>query len=148
MDSSADRLRVVVADDDPDIRALVRYQLAGAGCVVREVPDGEAALAAAQAWDPHLVILDVRMPRLSGLQVCRALRTDPRTGHIPVLLLSAAAGTADVAAGFAAGATEYVVKPFRARDLLDRVVLLAAVHGPAVIPGSAPGVPGVLAGAR
>ncbi|WP_298459231.1 response regulator transcription factor [uncultured Cellulomonas sp.] len=117
--------RVVVADDDGDQRLLVEIAVRRAGHdVVASAVDGTEALAAARTWLPDLLVLDVAMPGMSGLEVCAALRADPRTAGVRVLLVTAAAGPAAVRAGSAAGADGYVVKPFRVRDLSARVAAL------------------------
>jgi DNA-binding response OmpR family regulator len=112
---------VLVADDDVDIRELVAFKLTQAGYVVITVPDGRAALAAAAADAPDLLVLDLMMPGLSGLDVCQELRRDPATSGIPVIMLTAKAQEHDVSSGFAAGADDYVVKPFSPRELVSRV---------------------------
>jgi DNA-binding response OmpR family regulator len=114
--------RVLVADDDPDIRELVKFKLEQGGHDVTTVGDGEAALAAVRADGPFaLILLDVMMPRLTGIEVCEALRSDAATRSIPILLLTAKAQEADVEHGFAAGADDYIVKPFSPRELSSRV---------------------------
>ena len=118
--------RVVVADDDADIRDLVAFKLEAAGMDVVAVADGAAALEACQDVPPDLVILDVMMPGMSGLDVCRALRDSIGLAQVPVILLTARAQESDVAQGFDAGADDYVVKPFSPRELASRV---AAVLG-------------------
>jgi DNA-binding response OmpR family regulator len=110
--------RVVIADDDADIRALVRISATRAGVeVVAEVADGDAALTAIREIVPELAILDVAMPGLTGLEVCRAVRADTALAGVRILLLSAAVGDAARAAGYAAGAAEYLSKPFSPREL-------------------------------
>jgi DNA-binding response OmpR family regulator len=113
--------RVVVADDDADIRDLVAFKLEAAGMDVVAVADGAAALEACQDVPPDLVILDVMMPGMSGLDVCRALRDSIGLAQVPVILLTARAQESDVAQGFDAGADDYVVKPFSPRELAARV---------------------------
>jgi DNA-binding response OmpR family regulator len=111
---------VLVADDDPDIRELVTFKLEQAGYKVHAVGDGVAALAAARALSPSLLLLDVMMPGLNGYEVCRRLRADGgRT--IPVIMLTAKAQEGDVETGFAMGVDDYIVKPFSPRELLTRV---------------------------
>jgi DNA-binding response OmpR family regulator len=112
---------VLVADDDLDIRELVAFKLAQAGYEVRSAPDGVAALDAARAGGVDLVVLDLMMPGLSGLDVCAELRREPATAELPVIMLTARAQDQDVATGFAAGADDYVVKPFSPRELVSRV---------------------------
>ena len=113
--------RILLVEDDPDIRHLVSYKLARGGFDVDEAADGAGALAAARKHAPDLVILDVRMPRMSGLDVCRELRADPRTARAPIIMLTARARPQDVEQAYAAGATDYVVKPFSPRELQERV---------------------------
>jgi DNA-binding response OmpR family regulator len=118
--------RVLVADDEDDIRALVGVAVRRAGCLlVAAEPDGEAALATARSELPDLVVLDVSMPGLTGLEVCAALREDPRTAGVRVLLLSAGASPDEVARGLAAGADAYLPKPFSVADLVAEIRGLA-----------------------
>jgi DNA-binding response OmpR family regulator len=119
---------VLVVDDDTDIRELITWKLGQAGYGTMAESNGAAGLAAASgtsssAWGvrPDLVLLDWAMPEMSGIDVCRALRADPATAAIPVILLTAKAQEAQVELGFAAGADDYIVKPFSPRELLRRV---------------------------
>ena len=119
--------RVLVADDEDDIRALVGLAVRRAGCTVAtDVADGTQALAAARADPPDLAVLDVSMPGLTGLEVCVALRADPATAGVPVLLLSAGASPDDVGRGLAAGADAYLSKPFAVAGLVTRIRELSA----------------------
>ncbi|MFI7211429.1 SpoIIE family protein phosphatase [Micromonospora maritima] len=113
--------RVLVADDNADMREYLTRLLRSAGHRVEAVADGRAALEAARTRTPDLVVSDVMMPRLDGLQLVAALRTDPRTAGTPVLLLSARAGQEASIEGLEAGADDYLVKPFPAAELLARV---------------------------
>ena len=123
-----DRTTVLVADDNADIRAYVRGHLEGDYRVV-EAADGDAALALARAETPDLIVSDVMMPGLDGVALVAALRADPDTDFIPVVLLTAKAEEADVQAGLDAGADAYVVKPFDVRTLRSRVAgLIASRH--------------------
>ena len=122
--------RLIVADDNADMRAYVQ-RLLGAEFHLTVVADGEAALAAARAQTPDLVLTDVMMPRLDGFGLLRELRADPRTRDVPVIMLSARAGEEARVEGLEAGADDYLVKPFSARELLARVqtnVALARVR--------------------
>lgn len=111
--------RVVVADDDADIRALVTISAKRAGLeVVASVADGEQAIASITELRPDLVILDVAMPGLTGLEVCAKVRENADLADIPILLLSAAVDEAARAAGREAGATDYLAKPFSPRALV------------------------------
>ena len=111
----------VIVDDDPDIRAMVAMKLSSAGYTVHEEVDGEAGLAAVLQINPTVVILDWMMPRMNGLEVLQRLRSDDVTRDVPVLLLTARAQEDAIERGFAAGADDYVVKPFSPRELLTRV---------------------------
>ncbi|MFH8255349.1 SpoIIE family protein phosphatase [Streptomyces roseolus] len=113
--------RVLVADDNADMRAYLTRLLSAAGHEVRAVGDGRAALAAVRSGAPDLVVSDVMMPGLDGLGFVAALRADPRTATVPVLLLSARAGGEASVEGLEAGADDYLVKPFTAGELLARV---------------------------
>jgi signal transduction histidine kinase len=118
--------RILLADDNADIRDYVR-RLLGERWSVQAVADGAAAVAAVLRNPPDLVVADVMMPRLDGFELLRILREDPRTRELPVILLSARAGEEARVEGLAAGADDYLVKPFSARELVARVgALLAA----------------------
>jgi len=112
--------RVLLADDNADMRDYVQRLLASR-YHVQTVPDGLAALHTARTDPPDLIIADVMMPGMDGLELLAALRADPRTARVPVLLLSARAGGEAAAEGLAAGADDYLVKPFTAGELLARV---------------------------
>jgi DNA-binding response OmpR family regulator len=113
--------RILVADDDGDIRDLVVFKLTQAGYDVEAVDDGAAALSSIEAQMPRLAILDVMMPGLSGIDVLRKVRADERLRDLEVILLTAKSRDVDVDAGFATGASDYVIKPFSPRELLHRV---------------------------
>ena len=117
---------ILLAEDDPDILHMVAYKLRRAGFEVVETTDGVAALDACRREPPDLVLLDVRMPRMDGLAVCRELRAGPRTGDLPIIMLTARAREQDRELAVAAGATDYVVKPFSPRALVERVETVLA----------------------
>jgi DNA-binding response OmpR family regulator len=117
---------VLIADDDEDIRMLVSTILTKAGFLAHAVDGGVPALAAASASGPELYVLDVRMPDMSGLELCRRLKSDSATGSRPVLLISAESSSEDVQAGYEAGADDYLPKPFSPRELVSRVDRLLA----------------------
>jgi DNA-binding response OmpR family regulator len=119
---------VLIADDDRDIRDLVAHKLATAGFEVLTCADGQDALDQVRDRLPDVAVLDVMMPRLSGIQVLQRLREDPQTRLLPVILLTAKAQEADVESGFALGADDYVVKPFSPRELLSRVQAVLGRH--------------------
>ena len=112
---------VLVADDNVDMRDYLTRLLRSAGYQVRAVDDGQAAFEAARVHRPDLIVSDVMMPRLGGLELVAALRADPRTAGTPVLLLSARAGQEASIEGLEAGADDYLVKPFSSAELLARV---------------------------
>jgi two-component system, OmpR family, phosphate regulon response regulator PhoB len=112
---------VLVAEDDEDIRDLVTFRLEQSGYQVIAVDSGPAALAAAKARHPDLAVLDVSMPGMSGIDVCRLLRTDPATADISIIMLTARARDVDVELGLSAGADDYLIKPFSPRELVSRV---------------------------
>jgi DNA-binding response OmpR family regulator len=119
-------MKVLVVEDDVDIRDLVISLLSRAGYEVLAEDNGEAGLAAALTRQPDLVILDWMMPGLTGVEVCRAMRADPRAKNTTILLLTSRAQEADIDQGFTAGADDYMVKPFRGRELVSRVKSLTA----------------------
>ena len=121
-----DRHLVLVVDDDEGIRTLVSRRLRSAGYDVVTAVDGVEALSAVSAFQPNLVLLDMSMPGMSGLDVCRTLRYQEETAELPVIFLSAYGEPEDVYAGIAAGAEDYVVKPFSPRDLVARAETVLA----------------------
>jgi DNA-binding response OmpR family regulator len=123
--------RVLIADDDPDIRELVRFKLEQAGHDVVAVENGAAAMSSALDGEPFdVALLDVMMPRMSGIEVCEALRADPATAAMWIVMLTAKAQERDVERGFTAGADDYIVKPFSPRELLSRVNAAVARREP------------------
>lgn len=112
---------MLVVDDDPVIQKLLQVNFEMEGYNVLTASDGLEGLERARADSPDVIICDIMMPRMDGLEVTRALKGDPATASIPILLLSAKAQQADVAAGQASGADDYVTKPFDPLDLLQRV---------------------------
>jgi two-component system, OmpR family, phosphate regulon response regulator PhoB len=125
---------VLLAEDDRDTRDLISLKLATAGFAVVTAVDGVEALELAASCRPSLVLLDVRMPRCDGIEVCRQLREDPAYANIPIVMVSALAGDVDAVRGLSAGATAYLVKPFSPRELLRQVVEFLHRHPPAVQP--------------
>jgi DNA-binding response OmpR family regulator len=117
---------VLCADDDEDILDLVGLRLELAGYEVEKVGDGGAALEALRRRQPAVAVLDVMMPRLSGLEVLTAIRADPSLNDVKVILLSARVQETDVDLGFEAGADAYLKKPFKATELLGVVESLLA----------------------
>jgi two-component system response regulator MprA len=138
--SEGQPVRVLVVDDEPEVAAAVGDALEIAGYTVRTAPDGQAALAAVTEWEPDALVLDVLMPGLDGLAVCRQLRAlgDP----VAILVLTARGGLAERVDGLDAGADDYLGKPFELTELLARLrALLRRTH-----PGGAGGAGGVAGG--
>jgi PAS domain S-box-containing protein len=119
-EQDADRPLVLIADDNADMRQYIVRLLAGQYRTLA-VPDGEAALVSAREHSPEVILTDVMMPRLDGFGLLQELRADPQTRGIPVIMLSARAGEESRVEGMEAGADDYLVKPFGARELLARV---------------------------
>ena len=115
---------ILVVDDEPSIVDLVRFTLEDADVRVVEASDGAEALVLARRIKPDLILLDVQMPRLDGLEGCRQLRREPAFARAPIILLTAAGQEADRARGLGAGADEYLTKPFSPLALLALVEAL------------------------
>jgi two-component system phosphate regulon response regulator PhoB len=113
--------RILIIDDDPDLREIVELKLTISGFETDTAVDGEAGLAAAVTTAPDLVLVDWMMPKMTGLEVCQAMRDNENTRRTPIILLTAKAQVADVERGFAAGADDYLVKPFSPTELLARI---------------------------
>jgi DNA-binding response OmpR family regulator len=117
---------ILVVDDDPVIQTLLHVNFEMEGYKVVEAVDGVEGLERARADRPDVVVLDIMMPKMNGLEVASALKADPVTAGIPVILLSAKAQESDIKAGQSTGAEDYMTKPFDPLDLLDRVAALLA----------------------
>jgi two-component system phosphate regulon response regulator PhoB len=117
--------RVLLVDDEPDLRQLVTLHLREGGFEVDAVGSGQAGLALAGKIRPALIVLDLMLPDVSGIEVCRALRADPVLADVAVLMLTARGDEYDRVLGFEVGADDYVVKPFSVRELVMRVKALA-----------------------
>jgi DNA-binding response OmpR family regulator len=122
-EASVAEATVLIVDDEPDIVGLLLETLAPEGYRLLSAHDGEAGLRLARRERPSLILLDWRMPRKSGLEVCRALRQDPdpELRRMPVVLLTAQMGEENIAAGFSAGVTDYLTKPFKPAHVRARV---------------------------
>jgi two-component system phosphate regulon response regulator PhoB len=114
-------MKLLIADDEPAVRALVHVTLEGDEYEILEAADGVEALEVARDEAPRLVLLDIMMPRLDGLEVCRQLKADPDTSDIVVVMLTAQAQDRDRDQGLAAGADDYFTKPFSPLALLNMV---------------------------
>ncbi len=115
------RETILIVDDEEDVLELVRYNLDREGYRIETAACGEEALRKARAKLPNLIILDLMLPGIDGLQVCRELKADVKTGNIPVVMLTAKGEDADVVSGLEIGADDYVTKPFSPKVLVARV---------------------------
>jgi two-component system alkaline phosphatase synthesis response regulator PhoP len=113
--------KIIVVDDEENIRELVRYNLAREGYRVSTVGSGEEALKQARAQVPDLIILDLMLPGIDGLDVCRELKNDPKTAHIPIVMLTVKGEESDIVIGLELGADDYITKPFSPKILLARL---------------------------
>lgn len=118
-------LRALVVDDSAVIRELIAVNLQLEGFEVETANDGVSALEMVHALAPHVVTLDVMMPRLSGLDTVERLRADPSTAHIPIVIVTGRAQATDIARGKALGVEAYLTKPFEPAELVDVVTRLA-----------------------
>jgi two-component system phosphate regulon response regulator PhoB len=112
---------VLVVDDEEDILELVKYNLSKEGFTVVGVLTGEDALVATQTKQPDAVLLDLMLPGVDGLEVCRRMKSDPKMRHIPIIMLTAKGSEADIVTGLELGAADYVTKPFSPRVLTARL---------------------------
>jgi two-component system phosphate regulon response regulator PhoB len=115
------RVKILVVDDEPEAVELVEFNLKQAGFEVVTAADGSEALKKARAGLPSLILLDLMLPEVDGLEVCKMLRRDPATAQIPIIMLTAKAGEIDRVLGLELGADDYVTKPFSPRELVLRV---------------------------
>ena len=112
---------VLLADDDEKIRALVATTLGNENFNLAMAGDGEETMAKVREAKPALILLDINMPRMTGLEVCRALKADPNTAHIKIVMLTASGSEEDRAHALAAAADDYFIKPFSPIRLLDKI---------------------------
>lgn len=131
------RYRIVVVEDESEIRELIRYNLEREGFAVEEEGDGAAALSRIRRRAPDLVVLDLMLPGMPGLEICRQLRADPATANLPVLVVTARSAEVDRVLGLEMGADDYLVKPFSPRELVARV--RALLRRANLLPETGPG---------
>lgn len=112
---------ILAIDDEKDLIELVRYNLELEGFRVRSAANGEAGLAIARADSPDLILVDLMLPGMDGLEVCRRLRSDKKTAAIPLIMLTAKSSESDRIVGLELGADDYVTKPFSPRELIARI---------------------------
>jgi DNA-binding response OmpR family regulator len=126
--------RILVVDDEPDTLELIEFNLTQAGCEVVTAPDGEEALRKVRAQAPALIVLDVMLPGMSGMDICGLLKRNPATALIPIVMLTAKAAEIDRVLGLELGADDYLTKPFSPRELVLRVkgLLRRTAENPAI----------------
>jgi len=121
--------RILIAEDERDIRDLVAFTLRFAGHEVFAASNGEEAVELAPRVNPDLILMDVRMPRMTGYEACKILKADPDLRDIPVVFLSAKGQENEIQQGLASGAEDYLLKPFAPDQLTSRVKIILAKFG-------------------
>lgn len=121
--------KILIAEDEPDIRELVAFTLRFGGYEVVAAMNGEEAVQLALRELPDLILMDVRMPRMTGYDACRVMKADPMLKHIPVVFLSAKGQETEIQTGLNAGAEEYLLKPFAPDQLTERVRAILLKYG-------------------
>ena len=128
MTPEAVRKRALVVEDEPAIRELMRFHFDLAGFAVDEVDDGRRALDRSRDTTFDLILLDVMLPGLDGISVCRAVRAEPTNRRTPILMITARDGESDTVLGLESGADDYLTKPFGVRELMARVTAITRRH--------------------
>jgi DNA-binding response OmpR family regulator len=121
--------KILIAEDERDIRDLITFTLGFAGFEVVAAANGEEAVILAKQEIPDLILMDVRMPRMTGYEACAAMKSDPRLKDIPVIFLSAKGQDSEIQTGLQVGATDYLLKPFAPDQLTARIQAVLAQHG-------------------
>ena len=113
--------KILIVEDDPDIVEMVEYNLREEGYATVSALNGEDGVNSARSEQPDLIILDIMLPIMDGFEVCRTLKSDDKTSHIPIIILSAKSQETDKVVGLELGADDYVTKPFSPRELIARI---------------------------
>ena len=121
--------KILIAEDERDIRDLITFTLGFAGFEVVAAANGEEAVTLAQKEIPDLILMDVRMPRMTGYEACALLKKDEKLKDIPVIFLSAKGQDSEIKTGLQAGATDYLLKPFAPDQLTERIQAVLAKYG-------------------
>ena len=121
--------KILIAEDERDIRDLVAFTLRFAGFEVVAVENGAEAVDAAAVEMPDLILMDVRIPKMTGYEACQKIKADNRVNHIPVVFLSAKGQDSEIQAGIDAGASDYLLKPFAPMELTEKIKELLARYG-------------------
>jgi two-component system, OmpR family, phosphate regulon response regulator PhoB len=116
-----EKKKILVVDDEPDVTDLVAYHMKAKGFHVETLNDATASISKARNYQPDLIILDIMMPHLSGIQICRILRADPKLAKVPIIFLTAKSESHDRIEGLESGADDYLAKPFSPKELVLRV---------------------------
>jgi DNA-binding response OmpR family regulator len=122
-------VKIVIAEDEPDIRELIAFTLRFAGYEVIAGSNGQEGYDLTKKERPDLAMFDVRMPRMTGYDACKMIKADPEIAHIPVIFLSAKGQESEIEQGLAAGADDYLLKPFAPDQLTERVKVVLAKYG-------------------
>ncbi len=121
--------KILIAEDERDIRDLITFTLQFSGYEVVAASNGEEALSLARQENPDLILMDVRMPRMTGYEACAAMKADPKLMDVPVIFLSAKGQDAEIQTGLQAGAVEYLLKPFAPDQLTQRIQIVLQKYG-------------------
>lgn len=121
--------KILIAEDERDIRDLITFTLQFAGFEVMAASNGEEALNLARQETPDLILMDVRMPRMTGYEACAAMKADPKLKDVPVIFLSAKGQESEIQTGLQAGAAEYLLKPFAPDQLTHRIQTVLQKYG-------------------
>ena len=124
----AEKEKVLIVDDEQDVLELLVYNIKQANYQVITAEDGKEALWKVKVFSPDIIVLDIMLPVLSGFDVCKTLKSDPKYSRIPILMLTARAAENDRIKGFESGADDYLVKPFSMRELLIRIKKLLTAY--------------------
>jgi CheY-like chemotaxis protein len=127
--NEAGMAKILIAEDERDIRDLIAFTLRFAGYEVFAASNGEEAVELAPRVNPDLILMDVRMPRMTGYEACKSLKADPDLKDIPVVFLSAKGQENEIQQGLASGAEDYLLKPFAPDQLTSRVKMILAKFG-------------------
>lgn len=114
-------MKIVVIEDEPDIQTLLTHTLTQAGFIVKSAASGEAGLTLIETWKPKLVVMDVMLPNMTGLSLCKRIKTNPDTQSIHVILVSAKSDESDILVGLDMGADDYIPKPFSPKILVAKI---------------------------
>ena len=121
--------KILIAEDEREIRDLITFTLQFAGYEVVTASNGAEAVSLARQENPDLILLDVRMPRMTGYEACAAIKTDPKLKNVPVIFLSAKGQESEIQAGLVAGAKEYLIKPIAPDQLTARIQVVLSQLG-------------------